>query len=257
MKNVKYILLATLVFGFLITGCKKENNPTEPNSSTNISNPTGQPMPSFSSSADYGGAMASINYYMAAPIAGLPDISTNAATGIFGDGVDAGAVTVNSNQLGKLTTNGKTYYMAPDMNNPMNVLNLSWGGANHSWNVAGANGIPALSGSVRSPNDYTITTPLNNASVTKSSGIQVKWSNTSTTSKILVQLINIQNKGQVKVYQDLTDNGSYTIPAADLSSFSGDCQLFVVRYTYNSVTAGGKKYYMVSEIVKSINVKVN
>lgn len=257
MKNVKQTLIAFLVIGLLITGCKKEDNPTESNTTTNISNPTGQPMPSFSSSADYGGAMASISYYISAPIAGLPDVSTNAASAIFGDGVDAGAVTVNNNQLGKLNAGGKTYYMAPDVNNPMNVLNLSWGGANHSWNVAGANGIPALSGSVKSPNDYSITSPSNNASVTKSSGIQVKWSNTSTTSKILVQMINLKNNGQAKVYQELTDNGSYTIPAADLSSFSGDCQIFVVRYTYNYVTAGGKKYYMVSEIVKSINVKVN
>lgn len=257
MKSIKYFIMIILIAGFILNGCKKEDNPTEPNTTKDISNPTGQPMPSFSSTADYGGAMASINYYVAAPIAGLPDISTNAASAIFGDGIDAGAVTVSGNQLGKLTAGGKTYYMAPDMNNPMNVLNLSWNGATHSWSVAGGNGIPAISGSVKSPSDYSITSPTANASVTKSNGIQVKWSNTSTTSKIVVQIINIKDNGQAKVYQELTDNGSFTIPAADLTSFSGDCQLFVVRYNYNPVSASGKKYYMISEIVKSINIKVN
>ncbi|MCX7874583.1 MAG: hypothetical protein N2321_00290 [Melioribacteraceae bacterium] len=257
MKRYLFNIATVVLFLLLINGCKKEDNPVESDATKDIANPTGQPMPSFANTPDFGGSMASINYYVAAPIAGLPDVSTNAASAIFGDGVDAGAVSVNNNQLGKLNAGGKTYYMAPDVNNPTNVLNLSWGGANHSWSVAGANGIPALNGAVRSPNDYSITSPTANASVTKSNGIQVRWSNTSTTSKILVQIINIKDKGQAKVYQELNDNGSYTIPASDLTSFSGDCQLFVVRYNYNSVTAANKKYYMVSEIVKSINIKVN
>lgn len=46
-------------------------------------------MPSFSDQADYGGAMASVYYYMAAPIAGFPDIATSA---IFNGGVDAGVL---------------------------------------------------------------------------------------------------------------------------------------------------------------------
>lgn len=256
MKHVKLLLLAAAVFVLIATGCKKEDSPTESTATTDIANPSGQPMPSFSEQADYGGAMASIYYYMASPIAGIPDIATNAASAIFSGGTDAGAVTVNSNTLGKISSGGKTYYMAPDPTNPMNQINLSWYGSYHNWNVAGANGIPAVTGSVKSPNDYSVTLPTTNSSVNKASGIQVKWTGSSS-AKALIQIVNIKNKGQAKVYQEVADNGSYTIPAADLASFSGDCMIFVVKYNYSFTTVSGKKYYFVSEIVKSVNVKVS
>jgi hypothetical protein len=146
--------------------------------------------------------------------------------------------------------------MSPDPNNPMNLLSLNWNGTNHNWSVAGGNGVPAFSGSVKSPNDYSVTSPTANASISKASGIQVRWSNPST-AKALIQIVNVNNKGQAKVYQEVTDNGSYTIPAADISGFSGDCMIFVVKYNYSYTTAGGKRYYFVSEIVKSVTVKVN
>lgn len=257
MKNIKisFFFLVVLVM-LAVTGCKKEDNPTEPKTSTDITNPSGQPMPSFSEQADYGGVMTSIYYYMAAPIAGLPDIGTNVASAIFNGGVDAGAVTLNNNALGKITASAKTYYTAPDINNPLNQLNLSWNGTNHSWNVAGANGVPALTGSAKSPNDYSVTLPTANSAVTKASGIQVKWSNPSS-AKALILIVNISNKAQVKVYQEVVDNGSYTILAADFANFSGDCMVFVVKYNYSFTFTGGKKYYFVSEIVKSVTVKVN
>lgn len=256
MKQGKLLLMLFALIVLVVTGCKKEDNPTESNLGTDIANPSGQPMPSFSDQADYGGAMASVYYYMAAPIAGFPDVATSAATAVFNGGVDVGAVTINSNSLGKLSSSGKTYYMAPDVNNPLNQLNLSWNGTSHNWNVAGANGVPALTGSVKSPNDYSVTLPTTNSTISKATGLQVKWTNPST-AKALIQIVNVSNKAQVKVYQEVTDSGNYTIPAADLANFSGDCMIFVVKYNYSFTTASGKKYYFVSEIVKSVNVKVN
>lgn len=257
MNNIKttFFFLVVLLL-LVVTGCKKEDNPTEPNDAKDITNPTGQPMPSFLEQTDYGGAMASINYGIAAPISGFPDVEANAASGILNGGVDAGVVTVNSNSLGKLSSGGKTYYMAPDINNPLNQLSLNWNGTNHNWNVAGGNGVPVLTGSVRSPNSFTISSPTANSSISKASGIQIRWSNPST-AKALIQIVNVSNKAQAKVYQEIVDNGSYTIPAADLASFSGECMIFVVKYNYSFTTAGGKKYYFISEIVKSVNVKVN
>ncbi|MFA7418440.1 MAG: hypothetical protein WCZ90_02050 [Melioribacteraceae bacterium] len=256
MKQGKLLLMLFALIVLVVTGCKKEDNPTESNVGTDIANPSGQPMPSFSDQADYGGAMASVYYYMAAPIAGFPDIATSAASAIFNSGVDAGAVVVNNNTLGKVAASGKTYYMAPDPTNPLNQVNLSWNGTSHNWNVAGANGVPAITGSVKSPNDYSVTLPTTNSTISKASGIQVKWTNPST-AKALIQIVNVSNKAQVKVYQEVADNGNYTIPAADLANFSGDCMIFVVKYNYSFTTASGKKYYFVSEIVKSVNVKVN
>lgn len=254
--TAKFIRLSLIIIMVLVfSSCKNEDNPTEPTNSSNQSNPTAQPVPNFADQQDFNGLMATLRFSQIS-VPGFPSVETDMAFAMFGNGVDAGSVTVNNTSLGKMNQGGKTLYIVPDPANPMQYLNLSWNGSNHSWNVSGGNGIPAITGSVRSPNDFNITQPSSNAIVSKSGGIQVRWSNTSTTSKILVQIVSTSN-GQVKYYQELSDNGSYTIPASDLSAFSGDCMLFVVRYTYNSTTASGKKYFFVAEIIKSISIKVN
>ncbi|MCX7797710.1 MAG: hypothetical protein N2249_03705 [Melioribacter sp.] len=254
---LKKILRLNVIIFIAITllSCNKEDNPTEPSNSSNQSNPTGQPIPSFSDQSDYNGVMATLKYYQAS-LPGFPEIETSMAFAMFGSGVDAGTVSVNNNTLGKMNYSGKTMYIMPDPNNPLQYLNLSWNGSNHSWNVTGGSGIPAITGSVRSPNDFNVIQPVSNSTVSKSNGVQVRWSNTSTTSKMLIQIVST-GSGNVKYYQELSDNGSYTIPASDLSSFSGDCLLFVVRYNYSSTTVSGKRYFFVSEVIKSINIKLN
>lgn len=252
-KITRLLLLMILVLNF--SSCKNEDNPTEPNQQSNTTNPTGQPIPNFANQQDVNGVMAAVRYSQIS-LVGFPAVETDIAFAMFGNGIDAGSVSVNGTSLGKINQGGKILYMVPDPSNPMQFLSLSWNGSNHSWNVSGGNGIPSLTGSVKSPNDFSIIQPSANSAVSKANGIQIKWSNTSSTSKILVQITGV-NSSQSKFYEELSDNGSYTIPTSDLSSFNGDCMLFVVRYTYNYTTSGGKKYYFVSEIVKSVNIKVN
>lgn len=252
----KKLLLIALPLLLMLAGCKKNvDNPTEPEIS-NSSNPTGQPMPSFVEQPDYNGAMATIQYSMASPIAGLPSVSMSMAFASFGAGVDAGAVKVNTNILAKLSSGGKTYYISPDPNNPLANVTLGWGNSDHTWNVAGGSTVPAITGSVKSPSDFSLISPVAGATVTKTNGIQVKWSSSSS-AKVLVQLVSVSQSASVKVYQELADNGSFTIPSSDISGFNGDCLLYVVKYTYASTTASGKIYYMVSEIVKNLTIKVN
>lgn len=254
MHMSKLLSILALFLILIFSGCKKSDTPTEP-TTENASNPTGQPMPSFSDQQDLGGVMATINYSMASPIPGLPSVSTSLAFATFGNGIDAGSINVNSNSVGALSQQGKTYYLAPNPSSPLTQVSLNWNGTNHTWNVAGGNGIPAISGSVKSPIDFTLSSPASSSSITKSGGIQAKWTNASS-SRVLIQLVSISNSALVKVYQDQPDNGSFTIPSSDLSSFNGDCLLFIVKYNYNIVTVSGKKYVLVSEIVKNIAIKL-
>lgn len=96
----------------------------------------------------------------------------------------------------------------------------------------------------KSPNDYSVTLPTTNSTIS----IQVKWTNPST-AKALIQIVS---EAQVKKLQnmELINNSKLLI-----ASFSGDCMIFVVKYNYSFTTAGGKKYYFVSENSKKCKRK--
>lgn len=256
-KNRMFYLALPFAALLILSGCKKDDaNPAAP--TTTGTSSTSQPMPAFSSTADYNGALATIMYEMDAPLPGFPAIQMNAAIASFGvqGGVEAGTVSVNSYNLGKIAAGGKTSYVGPDPSNPTTTLdNIYFNGSNHSWNVSGSSSVTAFSGSVKSVSAFNLISPLSNASVNKATDLSVQW-NGGTTSKVLVQLTNITN-GNFKVYQEISDNGSYKIPAADLAAVAGNCYLFVVKYNYNIVSGGSKKYVLISEIVKSVKISIN
>ncbi len=255
----KNLLLYVVPMALLIvlSGCKKDDsNPLDSNINTTQS-PT-QPMPSFGSTADFNGVLSTIMYDMDAPIPGIPPVQMTSAFASLGaqGGVDGGNVAVNSAPLGKLVVSGKTTYMAPDPNNPTASFDaIYFNGSNHSWSVSGGNGIPGFGGSVKSVSNFNMVSPASNASVSKSGDLSVIW-NGGTTNKVLIQITSISN-GNTKVYQELFDNGSYKIPSADLSALGGSCLLYVVKYNYNLLTVSGKKYAIISEIVKSVKINVN
>ena len=72
-----------------------------------------------------------------------------------------------------------------------------------------------------------------------------------------IQITSLSNSSTMKYKSELNDNGTYTFPASDISGFNGDCLVHVVKYNYTSVNSGGKKYYLISEIVKNVTVKIN
>ncbi|MEW6195015.1 MAG: hypothetical protein AB1521_07665 [Bacteroidota bacterium] len=251
----KTLLLVSIITILFLVGCNKEDSPTEANNSGGSSNQSGQPMPNFDNS-DNNGVLATINYETNNPMPNLPPINMNLAFASLGSGVDAGTVSVNNNSLGKLTASGKTYYIIPNPSNPFQQLDISFNSSSHSWNVAGGNGIPALSGTVVSPNNFSMTAPANNSSIAKANGMQLTWSG-GTSSKIFVQVISKNDPNKTKYYQELSDNGSYTFSATDLSGISGECLVYVVKYNYNISNNDGKKYYIISEVVKNAAVTLN
>ncbi len=259
MKSLKlfYTLLIAVLIG--LSSCSKdESNPVDPTNpgGTGLSgNASGQPIPGAAANAD--GVMATISYEFQA-VPGVPAVGLTMGFAQFGTGIDGGDVSVNGNTLGKTAASGSTFYMSPSATNPTQSLTgVSFDGSSHNWNVTGGNGIPQFSGSVPSPRPFNLTAPANNATVSKANGINVTWDNPTSNSKALVLLASTTNSSQVYVADDLADNGSHTIPASSLTNISGSALLQVVKYTYNNASAGGKNYYMISEIVKSVTVTVN
>ncbi len=235
----------------VLTGCKKEESPTEPPSGNNQGgNPTGQPIPTFS--GDYNGVLATISYQQT--ISGLTADFAFGFARFGADGVDAGNVSVNGINIGKMTTSNSTYYIAPSATNP--VFSLDFNGTSHNWNVQGGNGVTGFTGSVNNPRAFIVTAPANNATVSKSAGLNVTWNNFGGSSKVMIVLVG-QSGGAYFSAMDLSDNGSYNIAASDLSNFSGSALLQVVKYNYVTRESGGKNYILVSEIVRAVSLTIN
>ncbi|MCZ7604018.1 MAG: hypothetical protein QY331_06490 [Melioribacteraceae bacterium] len=258
MKLSKIVLIMMLFSMFLLISCNKEDgSPTEPEDGggSGNTNASGQPMPDFGGNSD--GVLATINYeFQTMP--GFPAAQLSMAFAQFGTGIDGGNVSVNGNSLGKTSQGSTTFYMTPSPSNPTQTLTgVSFDGSNHNWQVSGNGSVPQMSGGVQSPSNFSLTGPANNATVSKSGGINITWSNASNNSNVLVVLAALDNSGSYYAAEGLSDNGSYTIPAGDISGISGQAMLQVVKYNYAPVSAGGKTYYAVAEVVKSVTITVN
>ena len=257
MKSNKLFTIILLLSFMLLMSCSKDDgNPAEPGAGNNTGNTnnSGQPMPSIAQSGD--GVLATISYEFST-VPGFPAAALTMGFAQFGNGVDAGNVSVNSNSLGKTSQGSTTFYISPSPSNPTQTLTgVNFDGSNHNWQVGGSGNVSQFNGSVSSPTNFSVSSPANNASVSKANGINVSWNNSSASSRVLVVLAPVDNSGSY-YSSDVNDSGSHTIASADLSGFSGQCMLQVVKYTYNSASSGGKTYYLVAEIVKSLTITLN
>ncbi|MCX7611358.1 MAG: hypothetical protein N2043_07220 [Ignavibacterium sp.] len=249
MKKI-FIVFSLILIGLI--GCKKDENPVSPSPGGQNTNPTGQPIPTFSEANN--GVLASIKYKQ--NVMGFPIEMKMAFANLGEGGKDAGNVYVNTTQLSKVTMANTTYYMAPYQNSP--EPNIDFNGQTHRWEVGGnsASGIPSFFVDVVSPTNFQIIEPAANANVSKSSGFTIRWG-TATNTKIMINLTStVGNAVFTKV--DLPDNGSYSITAQDLSRFpAGKALLQVVKYRYSIKSVDGKNYIAVSEIIESIDVNIN
>lgn len=260
-KILEYTLIFILTISTLafISACSEDDSPAEPEGTggTNeFSNPSGQPTPSFASDPNYGGLMATINYEFQT-LPGFPPANLAMAYAQFGEGVDGGDVVVNQNTLGKNQIEGGTFYLVPSLSNPTQVLaNVNFNGSAHSWTVAGANGVPSITGSVSSARTFSLTSPANDAVLTAANGVNITW-NGGTSSRVLIVLASASGGNNYVAVEDLDDDGSHTIASNELGGISGSAMLQVVKYNYSSVNAGGKNYYIISEVVRTVSITLN
>ncbi len=251
MVYTKIVLVLLLI---VLIGCSDSSNPTDSSGKTN-SNLAGYPVPDISGT-DINGVLTTIQVEIANPIPGFPGITTNIGFAYFGNGENAGKVSVNANEVPLTNQGGTNMYMLPSPSNPLAMLtNVYFNGSSHTWAVSGGGSVASFTGSVSSPVTFNMIAPVAGTTVSKSQALQVTWGS-GTSSKVLIQIVST-GSNNAKVYPEQSDNGSFTIPAADLSSFSGDCMVYIVKYNYNIISANSKNYALISEIVKSHTIKVN
>ncbi len=254
MKHLKYLTIS-LILLFTFVGCDKLTDPEE--TIPVSANSSGQPMPKFANSTNIGGVMATILYEIPSTFAGVPAVSLTMGYSSFGKLVDAGTVMVNDNTLGKNTTGGKVFYMTPSAGSVTGLTGVYFNISYHNWSVSGKNDIPTISGRVSSPRKFNVSTPTANSTISKANDLKVTWTggSSSSTEKILLVLIALDKNKTSFTAEELANNGSYTIPSSKLSS--GKVMLQVVKYRYATVSKSDKDYIIVSEIVKTVNFKIN
>lgn len=253
----KYYLLFTLMFtGMIFLGCEKEeSNPTGGGSNNTNTNPSGQPMPSFDTLANYNGTLATI--YYSTVIMGFPVDQSMAFARFGANGVDAGTVSVNGNTIPATTAGTSTYYMLPSATNPTQTLTgVNFNGSNHAWSVGGSANVTAFNASVTSVSNFSVTYPTSSTTHSKSSSLAVNWGGTSSSNQVMIVMTSTSSSGTY-ISSGLSDNGSYTIPSSNLSGFNGQVLLQVVKYRHSIANSGGKNYVLVCEVVKQVTFTIN
>jgi len=241
----------------LLAACSSD--PASPSDSGTTTNPSGQPVPSFASKippGQWGGSMATIQFSYTAP--GFPfPIDMNMGFAQFGQtGIDAGSVSVNDNDLGRIENGSTVVYNSFSPTSPTTLDDISFDGSDHTFIVSGSTGVPAMTQTVRSATSFTLTTPVANSTIQKASGITVQWSGGSASSDehVLIAISPSENDRFAYVREEIPNTGSYTIPAADLAPYSGQVTLHVARYRYVSQNHGGKEYFAFSEVAKQLSI---
>ena len=104
----------------------------------------------------------------------------------------------------------------------------------HVWNVKGSSAIPAFIDSVKSVTDVTVTTPLDNANVSRAADLTVSWSDPGGESDVYVGAVVIASSDTTKHVAGnvvLSSAGTLTVPTARLAALpAGNATLAVSRY---------------------------
>ncbi|NUN10956.1 MAG: hypothetical protein HUU54_17405 [Ignavibacteriaceae bacterium] len=251
-----FFIIVLLVSGLTFLGCEKEeSNPTGGGGNNNNTNPSGQPMPSFDTLANYNGTLATI--YYSTTIMGFSVDQAMAFASFGTNGVDAGTVSVNGNNIPATAAGSSTYYMIPSAANPTQTLSgVNFNGSNHTWSIGGSANVSAFNASVTSVSNFNVTYPVSTTTHSKSSSLAVNWNNGNSNNKVMIVLTGTSGTGTY-MSAELSDNGSYTIPSSSLSGFSGQVLMQVVKYRYSVAASGGKSYVLISEVVKQVTFTIN
>jgi hypothetical protein len=259
-KSILFFVTALLAVTFFFVGCKKDTGTTDPIDTTPTQK-TDQPIPAFGGTVD--GVVAAIQFSYTIPNVPAPYNKVEMDMGFanFGDGTDAGTITLNTKTIAKVTSGSSVYYnsfASTDPLNPPTTLDLNWNGSSHAWSVSGAGTTPAFTLDVTSPTTFTVSNPTASTVASKSSALNITWSGAFSTSSDSVMIVLVPLTGSGATFTATTTNktGSYSVPASQLSGFSGDAMVEVVKYRYAMKTVSGKSFVGVAEIVNTVNFKI-
>jgi hypothetical protein len=252
-KILVFFVLASLMLS--LWGCDQLNKLTSSNDQTTTtpSDVPSQPVPDFSATPSYGGALTTIGFDLSNFGVSL---SWSMAFAKFGQpGIDAGAVTVNGDSVGKKSYNGSTYYSSFDSNSPLSLSHVAFDSSAHTWIVSGSSGIPALTASIVSPKTFSITKPAMGDTISKSSGALVTWTSPGTADSMMIVIKGSGSTTFVKA--GIANSGSYQLTADNFSTLTaGPAILFVVKYRYTLKVSNSKVYAITSEVVKQNSIVI-
>jgi hypothetical protein len=245
-----------LIFASLIFSCSSATDSGGGNGDE--SNQSGQPMPSVNNveGLEFGGILSTILFEFET-VPNFPPVQFAMGYAWFGSGDKAGDVAINEQPLSAESSSGSTWYTSFSQTSPSSLSNVSFNGSKHSWGITGSGDVPAFDIEVVSPSSFTLISPTS-GEVDKSNGISLSWTGGyfGATDSMLVMVVDLSNSKTV-VKQGLPNNGSYLIPAEELSSISGEAMIQVVKYRYNIYTTDRKFYQAIAEIVKQVTVTIN
>ncbi len=252
---MKHILIHSLglLAVFLMTGCQ---NPTDTTGNEDPTNKSGQPIPTidYTGNLEFGGVLATISFeFQTAP--NFPSVQFAMGYAYFGNGDNAGDVSVNGQPLSAENSGATTWYSSFSASNPSSLSGVSFNGSLHSWSVSGSDKVPAFEVNVTSPGNFNITSPQS-GTVDISNGLSLYWNGTGGNDSLLVVLVDLDNNKTFTRAGIRFNDGKITIEKADLSGFSGEALLQLVRYNYAMHTTNDKYYVAVAEVVKQTTITI-
>lgn len=237
-------LLSVFVLGGLfLSGCSKQENPVSsgaPSSGTIVIPGVGV-FPTFGVS-DIRGFLGTIKEQQSSTISALALFLGPSLSQL----VYAGDVSVNGNQLDTSRAFGNIFYA-----NVQPLLNVSFNGTPHTWNVDGSGSVSRFAGSVTSPSgSVTLTSPSNNAIIPRGNSLTVTWIGSGTDS-VLVLVSDARGKSLFAV----ATSGQHTFGITELATLSaGSGFVEVDRFRFSVHPGGGGNYILYSAVVDEVFV---
>lgn len=262
MKKLLNIAIPALAIMLGVTSCDKvDTKPTTPTNPT-PSTPAAPTPVTPAVGNNFWGVMVALKMEFSYNMPQLPvPVSVDYEMGVanFYDGagsgtiVDAGTVSVNSNDLAK-QTNGSYYLNATAGMTPA-TLNLDNG---VQWQVAGSNGIPAINyNHTGSFPDYSGTVP---SEIKKSQDLVIDLGSKVSGADSVYVVIVTSAQTIIKAYDGNPAPAQATIAASELGTLptvtDNSAYLEIVPFTYATPTFGGKQFVAIKEtaVLSAVNI---
>lgn len=249
MKQFKFLAAVVLIFVFALTGCKKDeaptNTPTPPAAQAPTPTNFGGPTPV--------NVLAIVRTSTTLePVPGFP-VTTDISVGVgtFGTpGTDKGTVTATysgTNYLfGKTTASGAVSYVHPDPAAPTTFMTLGAGVSNVSFTVSGYAITPAGSNNINVPGQMKMTAPAASASVPRNAALTVSWTITGAGSQNAIFITDFSGRSVFKQNLGAVTSASFT--AAEMGGLSAG-GAFVYAITYNYRLTNSNEAVLIGEAV--------
>lgn len=265
MKNLFKIAIPVLGIMLGVASCDKATTTTTPTTPTTPTPTTpSAPTPMTPTvGGSYWGVLVALKMQFSYAVTGAPypvsiDYDMGIANFYNGAGsstlVDAGTVSINSNDLEKQTSG--SYYLSATTGLTPSTLGLTSG---VQWQVAGGNGIPPINYThTGSFPGYSGTLP---SEINRSQDLVIDLGTKVTGADSVYIVIITADKQIIKAFDGNPAPAKATITASELSSLpavsDNTAYLEVVPFTYKMPTFSGKQFVSIKEtaVVASVNIK--